>query len=184
MILLALGLFYIFLSHNKSTFIWTHIPQMAYIQFPWRFYGVAVFCLALSAGLLIQLFNKQRVFLSVVLVLGTIVLNYSFFHEDIWYKVTDSYFTTGEEWVRQRTASIHDYWPLFGHEIPLTPSDGTHINYFPGWVGAEPKDGLIQSDGAKFTDTPIRRLGNIISLISVLGLIFVVLRNKIWKEKI
>lgn len=181
LILFVTGVFYIFLTHNKSTFIWTHIPQMAYIQFPWRFYGVATFCLSLAGGAAMQFFDKQKNFVLVIIVLTAISLNYSFFHEDIWYKVTDSYFINGEEWVRQRTASIGDYWPQFGHVIPNTPSDGKYINYFPGWVGVEPLGGLIPSSGAKFTDTPIRRVGNIISLISIVGI--VVFKKKIWKEE-
>ena len=53
----------------------------------------------------------------------------------------------------------------------------TYINYFPGWVGADPKDGLIPSGNVEFKDTPIRKLGNIVSLISLLGII-------IWKKKL
>ena len=82
---------------------------------------------------------------------------------------------TGAEWDRQRAASIGDFWPNFGHEIPDKPSDGRYINYFPGWVGAEPHGGLIPSGVVEFKDTPVRELGNIISLVSF-GLL-------IWKRK-
>jgi hypothetical protein len=184
LILLATGMFYIFLTHNKSTFIWVNIPGFAYIQFPWRFLGVATFCLSLSGGAIIQFFEKQKLVISFLIVGILIALNLSFFKEDIWYKVSDSYFTTGEEWDRQRTASIKDYWPNFGHKIPTSPSDGKYINYFPGWVGAAPnEEGLIPSEGSKFTDTPIRKIGNIVSLASVVGvLLLAVIKNK-WKEK-
>lgn len=184
LILISLGLFYIFLTHNKSTLIWTHIPGMAYIQFPWRFFGVATFCLALSSGAIIRFFEKQKIIISVIVVVAAIALNFSFFREDIWYKVNDSFFTTGTEWIRQRSASITDYWPLFGHNIPDVPSDGKYINYFPGWIGAAPdKNGLIPSSGTVFTDTPVRRIGNIISLLSIVGLVVLVAGNKKWKER-
>lgn len=176
LILMALGFFCLFLTHNKSTFVWTHVPGMAYIQFPWRFLGVATFCLALSAGALIQFFEKQKIIVSMVVVAIALVLNFSFFHEDIWYKVNDSFYTTGGEWNLQREAAINDYWPLFGHKVPSVPSDGKYINYFPGWIPATPdKNGLIPSQGTVFTDTPVRKIGNIISLISVLFMVTIVI---------
>jgi len=185
LILFVVGIFYIFLTHNKSTPIWTHIPGFSYIQFPWRFLGVATFCLALASGNIVQFFKKQKLILSIVIVAAVIALNFSFFKEDVWYFVNDDYFTTGEEWNRQRVASIGDYWPLFGHDIPNTPSDGKYINYFPGWVGAEPNDnGLIPVEGTRFTNTRIRSAGNMISLFSVFELIAFSIISKKWKEKI
>jgi hypothetical protein len=179
LILLATGFFYLFLTHNQSTFIWTHVPGMAYIQFSWRFLGLATFCLALSSGAIIQFFGKQKILISVIIVAAAIALNISFFHEDIWYKVNDSFFTTGAEWNLQREASIGDYWPLFGHTIPSVPSDGKFINYFPGWIGAAPdKNGLIPSKGTVFTDTPVRRIGNIISLLSIITAVTIIVIKK------
>ncbi len=184
LILFILGLFYIFLTHNQSTFIWTHIPGTAYIQFPWRFLGVATFCLALSSGAIVQFFEKQKGSLLIAIAIAVIAINFSFFHEDIWYKVNDSFFTTGTEWVRQRSASIGDYWPLFGHNIPSTPSNGKYINYFPGWIGAIPDgSGLIPAIGTKFIDTPVRSTGNIISIVTILVIAASVLKKKIWIEK-
>lgn len=184
-ILAVFGLLYIFLTHNKSTFIWTTIPAIPYIQFPWRFLGMATFCLALASGAIVQFFEKQKLVVSLVIIAAAVALNFSFFREDIWYSVNDSYFTSGPEWDRQRTASIGDYWPLFGHDIPAATSDGKYINYFPGWVGAEPNEkGLIPAEGTKFTDTPVRSTGNIISLISIIGLGVFAFRRKKWKEKI
>ncbi|KKU10079.1 MAG: hypothetical protein UX13_C0021G0009 [Candidatus Woesebacteria bacterium GW2011_GWB1_45_5] len=177
-VLLALGIFYLFLTHNKSTFIWESLPFMAFIQFPWRFLGVAVFCLALASGFIANLISRKLIPIVLpVIILILLALNFSFFREDIWYRVDDSYFTTGAEWDRQRTASIGDFWPDFGHEIPDKPSDGKYINYFPGWIGAEPdENGLIPAEGTTLTDTPVRRIGNIISLVCTLLFLFLLLR--------
>lgn len=182
--LFVLGWAYIFLTHNKSTFIWEHMPFMAYIQFPWRFLGMVVFCFSLAAGLVANLFDKFKIWIVIGICALAIGLNFSFFREDIWYKVNDSYYLTGVEWIRQRTASIGDFWPNFGHEIPTTPTDGKYINYFPGWIGAVPVHGLIPKEGTYFTDTPIRKWGNMVSLATIIILsLFVIGKKLIWTEK-
>ncbi len=171
LIIFLLGWFFLFLTHNKSTFIWEMVKPMVFIQFPWRFLGPAVFCFALASGKAAGFLKKGKVLISLTLAILIILLNYSFFKEDIWYKVDDSYYLTGEQWDIQRSASIGDFWPDFGHIIPNKPSDGRYLNYFPGWNREPDKDGLIPSDGAVFKDTPVRRIGNIISLVSLVGLI-------------
>lgn len=183
LLLFILGWFYIFLTHNKSTYIWEHIPFMAYIQFPWRFLGMVVFCFSLASGYLAEIFGKWKIFLTILICIGVIWLNAPFFKEDIWYTVSDSYYTTGTEWIRQRTASIGDFWPALGHKIPGAPSDGTYINYFPGWISSTPpKDGVIPAKGSVFTDTLSRRIGNITSLVSFLGFGIVLILK--WKKEV
>ncbi len=222
-IFVLLGWFLLLLTHNKSTFFWEITPAMAYIQFPWRFLGPATFSFALASGVVANLYKNQKLFLSVVIISAAILLNFSFFKEDIWYKVTDSYFTGGEEWNRQRAASIGDFWPKFGGVIPASPAsenpqDGRLItkktnlfsynlntkdkkevelpvNYFPGWQAKvngkdykiyPGKTGLITlifpgGEGRVdliFKDTPIRILGNIISLIGVLTILFLGIRYR------
>ena len=106
------------------------------------------------------------------------MFNTRFFSPDIWYKVNDNYFLSGDEWTRQRSASMSDFWPKFGHEMQSKPSDGKYINYFPGWESPEPlHNGLIPKEGSKFKDTPIRTVGNLLSLITLAGLL-------IWKRKL
>lgn len=184
LILLILGWLYIFLTHNKSTIIWEHLPFLSYIQFPWRFLEMVVFCFSLASGLITILFNKIKVWICILIYTLLIVLNAPFFRPDIWYKVGDSYYTTGTEWIRQRSASIGDFWPNFGHKIPDKPTDGKYINYFPGWISAIPeREGLIPRVGSKFSDTPVRRVGNIISLVSILGFaVFLITKNR-WKKE-
>jgi hypothetical protein len=168
LVLLGLGIFYLVLTHNKSTFIWEALPFMKFIQFPWRFLGVAVFCFSLSAGLITrQLPKKYAIWTFVGIATLLLVINFRFFREDIWFNVGDSYFTTGEEWNRQRAASIGDFWPDFGHKIPDRSSDGKYINYFPGWNKPPDENGLILAEGAKFSNTPVRSAGNIISLVGL-----------------
>ncbi len=48
----------VFLITPFSTFLWELIPPAAFVQFPWRFLGLAAFTLALSVGLLFS--EKQE----------------------------------------------------------------------------------------------------------------------------
>ena len=168
---LLLGLFYLFLTHNKSTFIWETLPFMKYVQFPWRFLGVAVFYFSLASGAIVNFVGKKLFYVFVLILISYIIYLTSYFRPDIWYSVSDSYFLTGEEWDRQRSASIGDFWPNFGHEIPTAPSDGRYINYFPGFNYSPDENGLILAEGAEFENTQIRNFGNIISLVTLCAII-------------
>ena len=212
LILVALGWLALFLTHNKSTFIWEQVGQMAYIQFPWRFLSIAIFSFSLASGALIVFLKTKKYLITGVVIIITIVLNISFFKEDIWYYVEDKDMIIGARWEEQTRASIGDYWPKFGASLPsfaapLNPEGGElvsklsnkavykvdtekeevefPINYFPGWiasVGAKVQEtypstyGLItikvsQGDRQvilKFKNTPIRIMGNFLSLVSLL----------------
>lgn len=182
LIIFAIGWLCLFLTHNKSAVLWEQFGFMSYIQFPWRFLGVATFCFALASGNISLILNKHKKIISFFIVVLAILLNFAFFKEDIWYKVGDEYFLSGLEWDRQRTASIGDFWPNFGHSIPSTPSDGSYINYFPGWIPEDHKQGLIPSQDAVFKNTPVRSVGNVMSLITVFGLFVWHVKTKWTKE--
>lgn len=218
-ILVALGWFSLFLTHNKSTFIWQAVNPMTYFQFPWRFLTMAVFCFSLAGGALILLVRQQKVILLLLTFLA-IILNYSSFKEDIWLKTTDSSLTKGQEWENQMRMSIGDYWPKFG-SVPATvafqssdkidlvekrsnlakfklKTDGKiefPIAYFPGWIGlADGKkievypgeNGLVSSSipnetssvTLRFQNTPIRMVGNYLSIVSVAVFLLLFFKTK------
>ena len=101
------ALFFIFLTHNKSTFIWQKLPFMKYFQFPWRFIGIALIPLSLIAGKI-----KLNKFFLTILILITISLNLSYFKEDIWHQQYDF------DKARLSGLAIGDYWPNYGTELP------------------------------------------------------------------
>lgn len=166
-VFLIIGAFSLFLTHNKSTVIWNTLPFMKYIQFPWRFLGVAVFSLSLASGLIVKELKKYALLVGALIIFLTISFNFNFFRPDIWYSVSDRDLETGQRWDESRFASIGDYWPNFGHKIPDKISDGSSINYFPGWNYQPDKNGLIPSRGAVFSNTPVRTIGNYLSLIGI-----------------
>lgn len=159
-LLSVLALLFLAMTHNKSAFIWEELsPVMKYIQFPWRFLGVSLFCISLVTGFVVKHMNKKTViFTAVFFSTLAVILNTSFFREDIWFKTTDKKMQTGENWTEQTRASIGDYWPAYG-PIPRDPADTSQIenvtaqklrfavhnapenivlpiSYFPGWTAS------------------------------------------------
>ncbi len=47
----VMGALTVFLITTRSEAIWSAVPQLSFLQFPWRFLGPAVFCLAVLAGM-------------------------------------------------------------------------------------------------------------------------------------
>lgn len=193
LVFFLLGWVFLFLTHNKSTPIWENLSFMKYIQFPWRFLAIALFCFALSVGAICKVAHKKVLIGVATFVIAiALTLNFGFFKEDIWYNYGDKDLTSGDNWTLQRTASIGDFWPLFGHKIPSEPATGEFINYFPGWkieedgslIDAQPdENGLISAKNAIFEDTPIRTIGNTISLISIMLFIALYFKNPKLYEK-
>jgi hypothetical protein len=115
----GVGLLSIFLTHNRSTFIWQLLPFLAYYQFPWRFLGLSVFCLSLVSGAV-----TKNYYLVILLVSLTIFLNIGYFKEDIWYpSLTDNDRLTTAEIYRQSGAGVKDYWPKNSTEFPTQMAD-------------------------------------------------------------
>lgn len=164
LILTLVGWFYLFLAHNKSTFIWEVLSLMKYIQFPWRFLGQALFAFSIAVGAASLIFKKtlKRYLTAFTVIVLVMVLNYSSFRPDLWYSYKDSDLTTGDRFIEQTRASIGDYWPKSGSLIPKDPAPDSFknqklvykksnqvkyellglnsevvfpINYFPGWQG-------------------------------------------------
>lgn len=118
-----IALFFIFLTHNKSTFIWKMLPFMSYYQFPWRFLSIAIFALSFSAGSIILLINKRKFQLLTVTVISiiTIILNNNYFKEDIWYSnLTDNQELSQDRILAQSGAGLKDYWPKFSSNFPTS----------------------------------------------------------------
>lgn len=116
---LILGLFFLFLTHNKSSFIWQLLPFMPYFQFPWRFIGFAVFFFSFASGAVIQFFSNKKLIFSLLTAILIVLLNFNYFKEDIWYPgLTDQQKLSPSEIIRQSGAGLKDYWPVYGQTYP------------------------------------------------------------------
>jgi hypothetical protein len=112
-----LGFFAIFMTHNKSTFIWQLFPAIQKIQFPWRFLNHVIFLLSLSVGVLpivLKKHIKQKFHLLVIIIvfIPLFILNISHYTPITHGPVTDEQKFSGLAWTNQITSGIYDYLPL------------------------------------------------------------------------
>ena len=115
------GLFAIFLTHNKSTFIWQHVPLLPFYQFPWRFVGPATFFFSVISGFFItqKSFKSRAILIIFTLLIAEVILNINFFKEDIWFpNLTDQQKLSGANLIAQNGAGLKDYWPNYGKNFP------------------------------------------------------------------
>lgn len=240
MILLILGitLAYTFLTHQRSSFIWLAIPQLHYLQFPWRFLSFTIFGVSFLAGSVVLFFsNKLAKILPlavIILIIFTFLLYQPYFKwRDHFPYMTDGYRYTENIWRLQITSGIFDYLPIWAPFPPAGPPNGDvevikgegevktvfknsirqeyqlklekdgllQINtfYFPGWkyyvnnkeVSVDPyadselgrpRIKLVKGDYtivAILTDTIIRKVANILSIVSWIILFIVLIYPRI-----
>ena len=215
-------LFSIFMTHNKSTFIWVNISLLKYFQFPWRFLSLSIFAASLLGGFIVSNFRSRwQLYLSVVVVLLSVLLNWQYFKPKEFYSIKDSELLSDASWDEQRKGALLDYLPKTAleprEEAPVEPlivsgnaKTESFVNnsnkwkldievtessvievpvfYFPNWrvyvdgnkypftydnilgrISFTLEPGRYSIDG-KFENTPVRTLGNTLSLISIIGL--------------
>lgn len=216
-----LGIFFLFLTHNKSNTLWNLFPLMAYIQFPWRFLGLAIFSLSLASGTL-SILTKRQVMITLIVSIFAVGATAPFFREDIWYLYKDNDLLSGKLWEDQTAASRGDYWP--GLDVPNYPAprdiSGMKLieessnkivyetsfeketkaslphAYFPGWQGnvelSGQKSGLMevivpnghQTLTLVFKNTPVRTVGNLLSVAGItLAILLLIRQSRLNRKK-
>lgn len=234
LILFAIFIFSIFMSHAQSAFIWEKIDILKFTQFPWRFLAVSIFSASLLGGFLVQIFKQAYTrYIVIVLVALTILLNWNYFRPKEFYpEMTDNQKLFGKLWIEQQKAAILDYLPKTALEprevAPTAPmivkGDAKITNFenrsnrwevegtvskqavvevpvfdFPSWqvfvnggkVTHSNKNYLGRisftlSPGnysiiGRFEDTLIRSISNIITVVSILVVVFISFNGKIRK---
>ncbi|EKD79717.1 MAG: hypothetical protein ACD_40C00332G0005 [uncultured bacterium] len=130
----------LFMTHGKSDPIWTIIPKLAFVQFPWRFLGLVIFGSAFLLGALLnQIKSSLQLPLLAIGIISLVVLNFRYFSFEKWfYWITDEQKLSGELYNLQVRAAVLDYLPNSAQKIPETKAlpdpqiiTGTaFINYF------------------------------------------------------
>jgi hypothetical protein len=117
----TIGVFYVFLAHQRSTFIWQTIKPLQLAQFPWRLLAVAAFSFSLLAGGFTS-FIKQKGWIFALLVL-VIAFDWRYFRPKSIGPLSDAEKFSGKAWEIQQTASIYDYLPKSAFSAPTHPPD-------------------------------------------------------------
>lgn len=108
-----LALLFLFMTHQRSYLVWQSIPVLSFMQFPWRFLGVALVFCSILGGLFIVLLPKRIRLLGVVIIICLLmILNIDYFKPDYWKNITDSDKFSGKYWEDQLEVSVRDYLPV------------------------------------------------------------------------
>jgi hypothetical protein len=111
----------IFMTHNKSSFIWESFPILSFFQFPWRFLSLAILTSSILGGFVVSAVkDKYKMYLSLLIVTLTVLLNWSYFKPREFYDVNDSQKLSGQLWEDQRKGAVLDYLP----KTALEPREG------------------------------------------------------------
>jgi hypothetical protein len=103
----------LFMQHNRSTFIWVHIPYLEYVQFPWRFMAISIFMIAILAGSLVKLIPKLHYLVLGAAVILVIATTYNFFRPDFYYNDSIDAHYIGQQILSQDDKLPKDYLPVW-----------------------------------------------------------------------
>lgn len=121
---LVLGCFA--LSLSRFAFIWSALPFLSFIQFPWRWLGVGVIWLGLLGGLGVAFIPWRNLrWLSVALVVVVTLTNARYFRPEIFLADASGYYYDNPEKVRiQMSDILPDYIPLTLHSTNVYKEKG------------------------------------------------------------
>lgn len=120
----SFALFYAFLTHSRSSFIWNHISILQFAQFPWRLVALAVFYFSFCAGFLlsVKVGETQKKILLASFITIIIFWNLPFFRVDKHLTVSFQEKLSGLQWENQVTGGIFDYLPRSAPKPPGAPA--------------------------------------------------------------
>lgn len=120
-----IGWLSLFMAHQRSVFLWNKIPQLKFVQFPWRFLTIGTFAFSFMSGFVIKIFKniKTRKVVFGVLTAGLLIFNWNYFLPEYgrMRPLTDEEKFSGAAWELQQTAGIYDYLPNTAKRAPQEP---------------------------------------------------------------
>ena len=119
---LVLTLGALFMTHGKSVFIWESSPIFAFIQFPWRFLGLAVLGSSLLVGAAFNFLSQRKQKLLILpIIIALVAFNFSYFRFQYYFDwMRDDEKLSGHLYHEQIKAAVADYLPSTSSKIPLS----------------------------------------------------------------
>lgn len=120
---IVFGWLALFLTHSRSTFIWSNLNIFSFFQFPWRFLTLTTFLFSTASGAIGLLFpkeDKSQIIFSGFLILVAVIFYASYFRPQKWIPLTDKEKFSGDLWQKQLTISIFDYLPIYAKKPPAS----------------------------------------------------------------
>lgn len=133
-LMLSIGWFSAYLTHLRSIWIYQAIPQLRYIQFPWRFLTIVIFTFSFVIGILPSLLHSGKRFfdfanawlrmtMTSFLIILLVIVNWNYFKPEggKMGRLTDEQKFSGAAWELQQNGGINDYLPIYAKEAPREP---------------------------------------------------------------
>ncbi len=111
-LLIVISIFVVFMLHKVSLPLWTNIPLIDTIQFPWRALSIVVFSSSILASMLVEKINKN--FVTIFIVIFAILLSSPYTHPKNFVQRDEGFYSTNED-----TTTVRDeYLPIWVQEKP------------------------------------------------------------------
>lgn len=159
MVTVIMTLLYLFMTHNQSEPIWTLVPTLAYLQFPWRLLGVVALLSSIVAGYSVLIFpdNLKKYYVIVVIIFSIAVNYHHFSFVSLDRSISDEKELIGYRFDTQSLSAVADYLPLSSKVTPetLAPktieliSGNANVNYFEKRSNYFSAEIEVYSDNAK-----------------------------------
>jgi len=120
-----------FMTNSHSHLIWERFSVLAFVQFPWRFVGLIIFCCSFMAGFITKPFLRikkaYKILLFSFFMTIFIVLNLGYFKPKEFLNISDKDFLNGDFYKKEQRGSLYDFLPKTVKVFPDFSADDPKI---------------------------------------------------------
>ncbi len=210
--LLLLTIISLFLTIYQSQFIWDLLsPIFSYIQFPWRFIAFSLIGLSFFTSYIVYAFpSKWRPILAFILIALFILFSSRYFYHPPLTKKQFEVSYLSSNFIKNevaykiaeylpRTADYKSWRSYENQTVPARGADTLPITYFPYWYITINNKQFIPTVfdtlgrpiislnkpvlvTITYRESPIERLGNIVTVTSLALLCIIIVNRKLWSR--
>ncbi len=182
----------LFLTLPWSGFLWEIAKPLQLVQYPWRFLSFVVPAAGFFAASWVS--RIKRAPLGIIVAAAAVLASAGYARPVTYAPRDEAYYVSRPNFMNGTSSLGNSFSTVWtGWRRERNPDDPIHTLYFPGWKAyVDGKEAAIQNDrgiirvpGAdaknvrlRFTETPVRLLADIISILALGGVIFYAYRNR------